>query len=64
MPARKKQPCQIKGCELLTGGLSGYCAVHHAAAKKCVIDDCENMVAGWSRSGCCNEHRVIARKLL
>lgn len=55
--------CGVSGCVEVRSknAQSNYCQNHQK--KKCVIDDCKNMVATWSKSGCCYEHRTIGRKL-
>lgn len=67
-----KRTCLFHGCNnpagqngmRSTSASSGYCALHANAARKCVIDGCENTVAAHNRSGCCSkEHRLVGRKL-
>jgi hypothetical protein len=56
--------CAAAGCQNTTKSELGYCKQHMRKAKPCTIGGCENMVSSWSKSGCCYDHRVIARKLL
>lgn len=63
---KPRRPCKQPGCAntvQIYDNFSGYCDQHHQRARKCLVDDCDNRVAAWSKSGCCSEHRDIARKL-
>lgn len=56
--------CKHPGCSVKAGRYTGYCAQHAIRTRTCVIDDCKNKVAIWSKSGCCFEHRAEGKKLL
>ena len=59
-----RDPCRFEGCTEYGGYISGYCRNHVNKAHKCMIDDCKNRVAAYSRSRCCREHKKQAIHLL
>lgn len=56
--AKSSRPCGYAGCSIIVRGVTGFCMPHMRIAFKCAMGGCENRVAAFSRSRCCEEHRV------
>lgn len=61
--AQRRRKCAKDGCEVMVLNVTGYCQEHQLKHRKCLVDECQNMVTAYNRSGCCYEHRLMGRKL-